>query len=170
MSPIHPNISFVRNHIRLVRHRPRCPTIMISHLLTYGLLPSVIGSKQIGTRFEVIPEPLDQEIRTGQPDLFKHQSGFKHQTGSTRYPGVQVDLTWSYFRYIKGLDQLDRRTGPGCGRVLVDCNMKMIHELDLVQSFVTIAFSNAKGCRTECHSVWEESTVPKMPFQFILDV
>src|SRR5438552_123967 len=82
-SPIHPNISFVRNRIRLARHRPRCPTITISHLLMYCLLPSVNGSKQVGTRFEVIPEPLDQEIRTGQPDLFKGQSGFKHQTGST---------------------------------------------------------------------------------------
>ena len=64
----------------------------------------MMGSEQVGTGFEVIPEPLGQVIWTGQPDLFKGRSGFKHQTDSTRHPGVRVDLTWSYFGYIKGLD------------------------------------------------------------------
>ena len=105
----------------------------------------VMGSEQVGTGFEVVPELLGQEIRTGQPDLFRGRSGFKHQTDLTRYSKVQIDLTWPHFRYIKGLPWPDRRTGPGRGQVLVNCNVKMIYELELAQFFVTIAFGNAKA-------------------------
>ena len=63
-----------------------------------------MGSEQVEAGFEVIPEPLDQEIRTGRPDLFKGRSGFAYQTDLTRCPGVQIDLTRSYFGYTKGLD------------------------------------------------------------------
>ena len=48
-----------------------------------GLTKVVMGSEQVGTRFDIIPKPLDQEIQTGQPDLFKGQSGFKHKIDST---------------------------------------------------------------------------------------
>src|SRR5271167_2218991 len=94
-----------------------------------------MGSEQVEAGFEVIPEPLGQEIRTGQPDPFKGRSGFTYQTDPTR----------SYFGYIKGLDRPDRRAGPGRGRVPVDCNVKIIYESDPAQYFLTIAFSNAKA-------------------------
>jgi hypothetical protein len=108
-------------------------------------LMAVMGSEQVEAGFEVIPEPLGQEIRTGQPDPLKGRSGFTYQTDPTRCPGVQIDPTRSYFGYIKGLDRPDRRAGPGRGRVPVDCNVKIIYESDPAQYFVTIAFSNAKA-------------------------
>lgn len=103
-----------------------------------------MGSEQVEAGFEVIPEPLGQQIRTGQPDPFKGRSGFTYQTDPTRRPGVQTDLTRLYFGYIKGLDRPDRRAGPGRGRVPVDCNVKIIYGSDPAQYFVTIVFSNAK--------------------------
>jgi hypothetical protein len=89
-----------------------------------------MGSEQVEAGFEVIPEPLGQEIRTGQPDPFKGRSGFTYQTNPTQCPGVQTNLTRLYFGYLKGLDRPDCRAGPGRGRVPVYCNVKRIYESD----------------------------------------
>jgi hypothetical protein len=120
-----------------------------------------MGSEQVEAGFEVIPEPLDQKIQRRRPDLFKGRSGFKHQTNSTRCPGVQIDLTRSYFEYIKGFDRLGRN--PGFIRVthcLFVNNMKLrsshYHQADryLLDIYQVFEMSNLT-CSGYCSSLTE---------------